>query len=119
VLGVGMLGADDAKARDVIAHGHGDRAFDHRMLAPAGNLGQGNVPGRKIDLVDAGQDQLQRTALGADHQVEAARIPQKTLLELSAEQQQQYDRADPERQENEIERGIERAGADVGETQRE
>ena len=68
-------------------------------------------------MVDAGKDQLQRAALAADHEVEAARIAGQALLELGAEQQKQHDGADPERQQREIERRVLRPGADVGEAQ--
>ena len=119
VLRIGVLGAEDAKAREVVAHRDRDRALDPRMLPPAGDLGERNVAGREIDLVDAREHQLQGAALGADHQVEAAGIAQEAVLELGAEQQQQHDRTDPQRQQDEIERGVERTRADIGETQRE
>ena len=76
VLGIGVLGAEDAEAREVVAHRDRNRAFDQRIPAPARDLVEPDVTGREIDLIDADEDQLQRTALGANHEIEAAGVAQ-------------------------------------------
>ena len=98
MLGVGVFAADDAKASETVAERERDRRGDQRVPGPALGLGERDVPGREIDMIDAGQDQLQRAALGADHQVEAAGVPGQAVLKLGAEQEQQDDHADAERE---------------------
>jgi hypothetical protein len=69
-----MLGAEDVKACDIVAHRDRDDTRNVPMFAPAGDLGQRDVAGREIDLIDAGENQLQRTSLGSNDQVEAAGV---------------------------------------------
>ena len=59
VPGIGVLGADDAKARQTVAQRQRNGFRDKRVLRPAFGLGERNVPRRKIDVIDAGQDELQ------------------------------------------------------------
>ena len=119
MLGIGVLGADDAKARQTVAQRQRNGFRDKRVLRPALGLGKRDVPRRKIDVIDAGQDELQGAALAADHQVDAAGVPGEAVLELRTEEQQQHDHGDTERQQRQIERGVERPGANVGEAEAE
>ena len=119
VRGMGVLGADDAKAGEAVAERQRNRFRDKRVLRPAFGLGERNVPRRKIDVIDAGQDELQGAALAADHQVDAAGVPGEAVLELRTEEQQQDDHGNTERQQRQIERGVERPGANVGEAEAE
>jgi hypothetical protein len=119
VRGIGVLGADDAKASQTVAQRQRNGFRDKRMLRPAFGLGKRNVPRWKINMIDAGQDELQGAALAADHQVDATGIPSEAILELRTEEQQQHDHGNTERQQRQIERGVERPGANVGEAETE
>ena len=119
MLGIRMLGADDAKARQTVAQRQRNGFRDKRVLRPALGVGKRDVPRRKIDVIDAGQDELQGAALAADHQVDATGVPGQAVLELRTEEQQQHDHGNAERQQRQIERGVERPGANVGEAEAE
>ena len=66
-------------------------------------------------MIDARENELQRTALGADHQIDRRRIAPETLVQRRGEQQKQRDRRHPEGEQREVEKRRQRAATDVGE----
>ena len=69
---VTRLRADDAKAAKRITERQRHDGFDHRMGLEFFRVGEWNISGRHVDLVNAREDELQRAALGADDHVDAA-----------------------------------------------
>ena len=53
MLGIRMLGADDAEARQTVAQRQRNGFRDKGMLRPAFGLSKRDVPRRKIDVIDA------------------------------------------------------------------
>jgi hypothetical protein len=45
--------------------------FDQRILCQLSDGLERNIAGRRIEVIDARQDQLHRTALGADDKIDA------------------------------------------------
>ena len=61
-----MVGTQDSEALQVVPHGHGNHFFYKSISSDALGLLHLDIARRKIDVIDRRQDQLQRTALGAN-----------------------------------------------------
>ena len=85
VFGIGDLRADDAKATETVSQSDRNHGLDQIVAAPALHLRDRDVSRRNVHMVDAGQNELQRTAFGTDHQIEPGGIPRQALLELGTE----------------------------------
>ena len=74
---------------------------------------QRDIAGGHVEVVDGGEDDLQRTAFGAGDEIDAARIALHARFELVRHQQQQRDGGDAQRQQHNVEHGIEAARAQI------
>jgi hypothetical protein len=110
--------ADDAKTAETVAERQRDDLLHHAVCGELAGFGERNVPRRRIQVVDAGEDQLHRTALRADHQVDPLCVAQQALFHLRREQQNQADRADAEGKQHDVQRSVQwpRPGIAPGES---
>src|SRR5262245_50827037 len=71
--------ADNAKALDAVAERKGNHAPDEPVLRQRLRRGERDVPRRRIEMEDSGENQLDRAALGADDEIDAFRIAGEAL----------------------------------------
>ena len=95
VLGVGIRAAHDAVAAVVVPISQRNPLRDVRMADDLFRIGEPNVPGRRVDVVDIGQNQLQWTAFGAEHQIDVFNVAVKRITQLLFGQHEQTDHAYP------------------------
>ena len=105
--------AGDAEPAERVAERERDRPLDRTMLRELLRLDERDVARRRVDVKHRRQDELHRAALGARDEIDAARVAAHALLELVARQQEQRDRSDAEREQHDVERGIERPRLEV------
>ena len=100
----GRVGAHDAVTLVAVAHRQRHRLRDQRVTLSEEGSGrlEGYVAGGHVDVVHAGQDQLQGTALRADHHVDAGEIAVEPVGEHAVEQQDGGDEAGAQRQQGEV-----------------
>ena len=65
-----MLGTNDTKAAKRVAQREWHDGFDHRMSDEFFRARQWNISRRHIDLINAGEYELQRAAFGAHHHID-------------------------------------------------
>ena len=97
-----------------VAERNGNDFADQRIAAKPFDFLERDVSRRHVDVVDAGEHELQRTALGADDEIDRRGVALEALVERSGEQQQQRDRGDTERKEQQVEQCRQRAAPGVG-----
>src|SRR5207248_9002752 len=107
------LGADDAKAAETIAKRYRNKLRNARIAAQAKRLIQRDVAGRRIDVKNASQHQLQRTSLRADDEIDALRVAREAAFELASEYQQQRDCPNTEHQQQQVQRARKTALANI------
>ena len=110
----GGFGADDVIAAIAVAERNGNDFADQRIAAKPFDFLERDVSRRHVDVVDAGEHELQRTALGADDEIDRRGVALEALVERSGEQQQQRDRGDTERKEQQVQQCRQRAAPGVG-----
>ena len=81
VRGVAGLGSDDAVQFIVVSIGQRYGLRDVRVAHDLLGLDEGNVPGRNIHVVDIGEDELERAALGAQHKVDVLDVAVEVLCQ--------------------------------------
>ena len=106
--------ADDPEAAEAVAERERDRLLHRPVLRELLRGGERDVAGGRVEMEHGGQDELHRTALRAGHQVDAARVATHPLLDLMRGEQDERDRPDPEREQHEVERRVERLRPEVG-----
>ncbi|MDR6153404.1 hypothetical protein QF021_001493 [Acidovorax delafieldii] len=106
-------GAHDAVALIAVAQAQRDDLRHQRVLLQSLHFLQGDVASGYINMENARQDELQRAALGAHYQVDAAQITLKRLVELRGDQQHQGDGGQAERQHQQVQHRGQRAGPQV------
>jgi hypothetical protein len=74
---------------------------------------QRDVARGHVDVEHPRQDELQRAALGAHHQVDAAQVALKRPVELRGHQQHQRDGGQAQREQQQVERRRQRARPQV------
>ena len=72
--GISQRGADDAKATKTVPQTDRDDAGDQRVFLQLPHSLQRHVAGGNVQVQHAAQDQLQRAALGAHHEVNTGQI---------------------------------------------
>ena len=95
VRGVCVCAAHDAVTAVVVPVGQGNAFGDVRMADNLFRIGEPNVAGRGVDVVDIGQDQLQRTAFGAEHQIDVFNVAVERIAQLLFGQHEQADQTYP------------------------
>ena len=106
-------GADNAEAAMAVAQRQWNRLLHGTMARDFLRLLPGDVAGRHVEVVNGREDDLQRTALGADHQIDAAGIALHALFQLFRGEQQQDDGRHAQRQQQHVERGAQAARAQI------
>ncbi|MNV67454.1 hypothetical protein D3C71_1602570 [compost metagenome] len=74
---------------------------------------QRDVAGRHVDVKHARQNELQRAALGAHHQVNAREVALERLVELRSHQQHQRDGRQAQREHQQVEHSRQGARPEV------
>ena len=99
---VGRACAHNAKAAKAVAQTQRYELRYLRVLLQFLHLLQRDIAGRHVDVKDAGQDQLQRAALGPDDQVNSCQVALESVVELLAHQQHEADRRQTQRQQQQV-----------------
>ena len=86
------LRPDNAKSTETVAQCQRYHLRDQRIPAQCVDRVQRNVSRRNIRVIDARQNNLQRTALGADDQVDAGGVTGQARFEFARDEQRQRDR---------------------------
>jgi hypothetical protein len=71
------------------------------------------LPGWRVEMIDAREDQLDRAALGPDHKVNALRVTVETVADLSIDDPHEPDRAHAQREQQHVEERTQRARAQI------
>jgi hypothetical protein len=104
---IAVLGAHDSKALIGIAERQRYRVLHERLaLLQRLGLGQWNVPRGHIEVINGRQHELERTALGAHHQIDTACIPVHAFVQLRGRQQQHRDRGRAEGEQKQDQHGV-------------
>ena len=88
------LRADDAETAKAVAERERNDLPDQRIRAQRRDRGKGNVARRHVDVIDAREHELQRTALGAHDEVDPGGVTGQPVLEFARQQQRERHRGD-------------------------
>ena len=105
--------ADDAKPVRAVAQGQRDGLGYSPVLGPALSLGQWDIPSGKVGVVDRGEDELHRTALGPEHQIDPLSVARERLVELMRKQQQHDDGCGAQREKSHVQGAGDGCGAQI------
>ena len=111
------LGADDAESPVAVAERHRNHLAHERTARELLHGGERHVPRRHVGVIDAGQHELQRAALGADDEIDPGGLAHEPLFELARQQDHERDRSHAERQQRDVERRRQRTAPRIGEGQ--
>src|SRR5437773_1424579 len=106
-------GADDPEAAETVGDRQWNHAPDQRISGQFLRRGPRDVAGRHIEMEDAGEHELDRTALGADHEIDVFRIAREAVGDLAIDDQHEADRPDAQSEEQHIEERAERPRTQV------
>ena len=98
-------GAHDAIALVAVTQAERHHLGHQRVLLQRLHLLQGDVARGHVDVEHPRQDELQRAALGAHHQVNAFQVTLKSPVELGGHQQHQRDGGQPQGKQQQVECG--------------
>ena len=107
MLGVGQGASNNAESAVIVTVCERNALSDVRMADHFLRVRQTDVAGGGIDVVDVGQDQLQRTAFGAKHQVNVLNVALERVTQLLFGQHQKAHHAHTESQKNQAQSGLE------------
>ena len=105
--------AHDPEAAEAVAERERDRLLDRPVLRELLRGRERDIAGGRIEVEHRRQDELHRAPLRAGHEVDAARIAPHPLLDLVCGEQHERDRPDAEREQHQVERGVQRLRAEV------
>ena len=108
VFGIACLCADDAEEFVVVTVGQRNGRFDVRVAHHLARIGEGNVAGGHVDVIDVGEDGLQRASLGGEHQVDVLDVAVEVFGQAALHEQHQADDADSEGEEQHAQAAFER-----------
>ena len=108
-----------AAATKTVAQAQGNQLSHLRVLSQFTHVCQRYVSRWRIQVKHAGQNQLQRTALGAHHHVDTRQVALKCPVNLALDQQYQCDGSQPQGQQQQIERCRQRPRPQVAKGQRQ
>ena len=98
--------ADNAKSAVVVSVCQRDAFGDVWMAHDLFRIGQSDVTGRGIDVVDVGQDQLKRAAFGSQHQINVFNVAVEGRAQLLFREHQQAHQSHTECQQHKAQRGL-------------
>src|SRR5690554_1724824 len=101
-----MVGAYNPETFVIVSKSQRNDIFDQTVLGDPFGLLQGDVPRGKIDMIDAGEDQLKRTAFGSDNQINALGILGHFVFELILHEEQYGENSQAQSQEQNVQSGI-------------
>ena len=110
---VAVLRPHNPVAFVVVAVGQRNPGGDVRVLQDFFRFALKDVSGGGVDVVDIGQNELQRTAFRTEHQVDVLDVALKCVVHLFLRQKHQADHADSKRQQRQAQRRLQRLGPEV------
>ena len=113
VFGVAVFGSHDAVAFVVVAVRQRNARGDVRVLDHLLGLALQDVARRCVDVVHVGQDELQRTSLRPEHQINVLDVPFKGVVYLLLRQEHEAHHAHPKRQQRQAQGRLQGLGPEV------
>ena len=115
VIEIDVIGgrADDPEAAEVVAQRLRNHASDQGILGKLLRGLERDVAGRRVEMEDAGENQLDRAPFGADDEIDVLRVSVETAGDLAVYDHDEPDRAHPERKEQDVQQRAERTRPQV------
>src|SRR5262249_23559631 len=104
---------DDPEPVKAVAHREWNDPADHRVPGELLRRFQRDVSGRNIEVEDAGENELDRAALGTDDEIDHLRVATESFADLSVDNHHEADGADTEGEQQNVEQRPERPRSQI------